>query len=166
MTTPSCFLWISLQILVIFDQKNIWHTLLGVVYHVKKVSTIFDENWSHNINLKKKMFHFLKSDMKTHSALYVIQINFIQHHLSGVLRSFLTKKSSSSQDPTYSKLQMWKMSTTCVENMNLTHSCAGTSEHPSLTQGTPDYQNDSEAFRHHLQHHTIAKLSKHTLPCT
>ena len=29
----------------------------------------FDENWSHNINLKKKMFNFPKSDMKTHSAL-------------------------------------------------------------------------------------------------
>ena len=54
MATSSCFLQISLQILVIFDQKNIWHKLLGVVYHVKKVSTIFDENWSHNINLKKK----------------------------------------------------------------------------------------------------------------
>ena len=35
-------------------QKNIWHNLLGVVYHVKKVSTIFDENWSQNINLKKE----------------------------------------------------------------------------------------------------------------
>ena len=63
------FFQISLQILVIFDRKNIWNNLLGVVYHVKKVSTIFDENWSHNINLKKKMFHFLKSDMKTHSAM-------------------------------------------------------------------------------------------------
>ena len=60
LATPSCFLWISLQILVIFDQKNIWHTLLGVVYHVKKVSTIFDENWSHNINLKKKNVPFTK----------------------------------------------------------------------------------------------------------
>ena len=39
--------------MVIFDQKYIWHNLLGVVYHVKKVSTIFDENWSRNINLKK-----------------------------------------------------------------------------------------------------------------
>ena len=35
-------------------QKNIWHNLLGIVYRVKKVSTIFDQNWSHNINLKKK----------------------------------------------------------------------------------------------------------------
>ena len=35
-------------------QQNICHNLLGVVYHVKKLSTIFDENWSHNINLKKK----------------------------------------------------------------------------------------------------------------
>ena len=70
LATPSCFLWISLQILVIFDQKNIWHTLLGVVYHVKKVSTIFDENWSQNINLKKKKFHSLKSDMKTHCAVH------------------------------------------------------------------------------------------------
>ena len=54
LATPSCFLQISLQILVIFDQKNIWHKLLGVVYHVKKVSKLFDENLSHNINLKKK----------------------------------------------------------------------------------------------------------------
>ena len=43
---------------------------MGVVYHVKKVSTIFDESWNHNINLRrKKLFHFLQSDMKTHSAL-------------------------------------------------------------------------------------------------
>ena len=34
-------------------QKNIWHNLLGIVYRVKKVSTIFDENWSRNIILKK-----------------------------------------------------------------------------------------------------------------
>ena len=26
---------------------------MGLVYHVKKVSKIFDENWSHNINLEK-----------------------------------------------------------------------------------------------------------------
>ena len=46
-------LQISLQILVIFDQQNIWHNLLGVVYHVKNVSNFFDENWSHKIYLKK-----------------------------------------------------------------------------------------------------------------
>ena len=40
--------------------KNIWHTLLGVVYHVKKVSTIFDENISHNLNLKKNCSISLK----------------------------------------------------------------------------------------------------------
>ena len=38
-----------------FDQKHIWHKLLGVVYHVKKVSTIFDDNWSQNIILKKNV---------------------------------------------------------------------------------------------------------------
>ena len=32
---------IYLQILVIFDPKKVGHDLLGVVYHVKKVSTIF-----------------------------------------------------------------------------------------------------------------------------
>ena len=41
-------------IIIVVMLKKVAFYLLGVAYHVKKVSTIFDENLSQNINLKKE----------------------------------------------------------------------------------------------------------------